>query len=101
MPGGLHPPVDLVLAWQTDAFPHGIRRGLTLVVVVAAMYIITLCIVLGRIYARLFVQHSAGLDDLFISLAMVRKCFVEIDFKLHVLTRTDSNNRPRHLYRLR
>lgn len=72
MPGGLHPPLELVLAWQTDAFPHGIRRGPTLAVVVAVMFFLTLFIVCGRLYARVIVQRNAGLDDLLIALAMVR-----------------------------
>ncbi|GME42048.1 hypothetical protein GTA08_BOTSDO06142 [Neofusicoccum parvum] len=71
MPGGLHPPLELVLAWQTDAFPHGIRRGPTLAVVVAVMFFLTLFIVCGRLYARVIVQRNAGLDDLLIALAMI------------------------------
>ncbi|KAH7039470.1 hypothetical protein B0J12DRAFT_762765 [Macrophomina phaseolina] len=71
MPGGLHPPAELVLAWQTDSFPHGIRRGPMVVIVVAILYFVTLSVVLGRIYARLYAQPSAGLDDFFIFLAMV------------------------------
>ncbi|EKG14249.1 hypothetical protein MPH_08577 [Macrophomina phaseolina MS6] len=41
------------------------------VIAVAILYFVTLSVVLGRIYARLYAQPSAGLDDFFIFLAMI------------------------------
>lgn len=67
----LKPPLDLVLAWQTDAYPHGVRRDHTLLILATVFSAIAFIFVLVRLTARLGIQRNPGLDDLFIVPALV------------------------------
>lgn len=67
----LKPPLDLVLAWQTDAYPHGVRRDHTLLILATVFSAIAFIFVLVRLIARLGVQRNPGLDDLFIVPALI------------------------------
>ncbi|KAF2089621.1 hypothetical protein K490DRAFT_8203, partial [Saccharata proteae CBS 121410] len=71
MAGGLHPPLELLRAWQTDAYPHGIRRDWSLVIVCAVFFPITVLSVVLRLYARFAIQRNVGLDDIFIISAIL------------------------------
>ncbi|KAL1646526.1 hypothetical protein SLS58_003112 [Diplodia intermedia] len=66
MPGGVVAPAELVAAWQTDAYPHGIRADRSLTVVSLVLTPIAFVIVFVRIYDRAFVRHNLGLDDILI-----------------------------------
>ncbi|GME58777.1 putative integral membrane protein [Neofusicoccum parvum] len=65
MPGGIHPPIELLKAWKTDnvTYPKGERKGPSLMIGIIVMYIVTLVIVLGRLWARIVVQRNQGIDD--------------------------------------
>ncbi|KAF4314065.1 hypothetical protein GTA08_BOTSDO00550 [Botryosphaeria dothidea] len=67
----LKPPLDLVLAWQTDAYPHGVRRDHTLLILATVFSAIAFIFVLVRLTARLGIQRNPGLDDLFIVPALI------------------------------
>ncbi|GME47983.1 Integral membrane protein [Neofusicoccum parvum] len=71
MPGGVVPPLELVLQWQTDAFPHGIRAPPTLTVIAVVFTALALATTLARLYDRVMVRHNAGVDDVLISIALV------------------------------
>ncbi|OJD32256.1 uncharacterized protein BKCO1_3900041 [Diplodia corticola] len=64
MPGGVVAPPELVAAWQTDAYPHGIRAERSLTVISLVFTPIAFVVVLARLYDRAFVRRNAGLDDL-------------------------------------
>lgn len=63
MPGGVVAPPELVAAWQTDAYPHGIRAGRSLTIISLVFTSVALVIVFARLYDRALVRHNAGLDD--------------------------------------
>lgn len=71
MPGGVVAPLELVLQWQTDAYPHGIRAPPTLTIVSVIFTALALAITLARLYDRAFVRHNAGVDDLLVAIALV------------------------------
>ncbi|GME28208.1 integral membrane protein [Neofusicoccum parvum] len=70
MPGGVVAPPALVAAWQTDAYPHGIRAGRSLTIISLIFTSIALVIVFARLYDRVLVRHNAGLDDALIVAAL-------------------------------
>ncbi|KKY15822.1 putative integral membrane protein [Diplodia seriata] len=71
MPGGVVPPLELVLQWQTDAFPHGIRAPPTLTIISVVFTALSLAIVVSRFYDRFIIRHNAGLDDALIAVALI------------------------------
>ncbi|KAL1614916.1 hypothetical protein SLS54_009365 [Diplodia seriata] len=50
MPGGPVAPLELVEAWQTDAFPHGIRAEPSLTTISIVFTVLSLCTVLARLH---------------------------------------------------
>ncbi|EOD46293.1 putative integral membrane protein [Neofusicoccum parvum UCRNP2] len=68
----LMPPPELILAWQTDrdAYPRGVRQDWLLVVLASVLSALTVVVVFTRLIARLRVQRSPGLDDVFITPAL-------------------------------
>lgn len=83
MPGGIHPPLSVIASWPTPNYVDPERRGWSVVVMCAVLWGLAMVILMMRLWARLVLQHNAGLDDLFIVLAMVR---TECDLKLaHIL----------------
>lgn len=71
MPGGPVAPLELVAAWQTDAFPHGIRAPPTLTIISIVFTVLALCTLLARLYDRVHSRRNAGIDDALITAAMV------------------------------
>ncbi|KAH7063074.1 hypothetical protein B0J12DRAFT_157523 [Macrophomina phaseolina] len=71
MPGGVVPPLELVLQWQTDAYPHGIRAPPTLTVISVIFTALALAVTLARLYDRAFVRHNSGIDDVLVAVALV------------------------------
>jgi len=71
MPGGIRPTPEILLSWPQRS-DHPERRGLVLTVTTIVLFLITLVVVLARLWARLFLQRNGGLDDIFIALTMVR-----------------------------
>ncbi|KAK8234839.1 hypothetical protein IWZ00DRAFT_121561 [Phyllosticta capitalensis] len=73
MPGGVVPPTELAIAWQTDleTYPRGERRGNEVIIIVTVLLFLTLWILAARLWARVKVQHNAGLDDILIVIAAV------------------------------
>ncbi|KAK7546004.1 hypothetical protein IWX92DRAFT_195210 [Phyllosticta citricarpa] len=71
MPGGLHPPLELYHAWQTDQFPHGERRDWSIVIIVTLFGVLAYATVAARLWARVMVNRNSGLDDALIVVALV------------------------------
>ncbi|OJD35903.1 uncharacterized protein BKCO1_14000166 [Diplodia corticola] len=71
MPGGPVAPLELVEAWQTDAFPHGIRARQSLTTISIVFTVLAFCTVLARLHDRVFSRHNAGLDDVLIVAALI------------------------------
>ena len=64
-------PLAVLLSWPEPNYVDPIRRGPALVIVNSLLLPVALIIVGLRLYTRLVICRSAGLDDLFIALAVV------------------------------
>ncbi|KAI9763863.1 MAG: hypothetical protein M1840_009047 [Geoglossum simile] len=64
-------PIDVVLSWPKPNYVNPVRRGPALLIVNGILLPIAMAVVIARLYTRLRVVRSAGLDDLFIGLALV------------------------------
>lgn len=67
----LRPPLELVFAWQTSQFPHGIRRDWGIVILIGILFPICLLAVVLRTRLRVR-RRSFGVDDCLIIFAVVR-----------------------------
>jgi hypothetical protein len=65
------PPAEVVLAWPNPNYTDPVTRGNTLVVVNVILFSFAVLLVAARLYTRLCVKMWAGLDDVFIFLALV------------------------------
>jgi len=73
MPGGFHPPISVVLSWPLPNYTNPIAKGSQLLVVTIIFGFLSVIFVTARLWSRIKVQKNAGLDDLCIALALVRK----------------------------
>ncbi len=64
-------PLSVLLSWPKPNYVDPIRRGPALVIVNSVLLPLAVVIVGLRLYTRLFICRSAGLDDIFIALAVV------------------------------
>jgi hypothetical protein len=71
MPGGVHPPLSVLLTFPTPNYINPETHSFALPAINIALWFIATVIVLGRLYIRLRVQKNAGADDLLIGLALV------------------------------
>jgi hypothetical protein len=72
MPGGFHPPLSVILSWPPPNYTDPIGKGPQLLVVTIIFGILSVFFVVARLWSRIKVQKNAGLDDLCITLALVR-----------------------------
>lgn len=73
MPGGFHPPAEVVASWPPPNYINPETKGKELLIVVIFFCILAILVVSLRLWTRLCVQGHAGLDDVLITLAMVGK----------------------------
>jgi hypothetical protein len=64
-------PESVILSWPKPNYVDPARRGPALVVVNSLLLPVAMAVVGLRLYTRLVICRSAGLDDLFIALAVV------------------------------
>ncbi|KAI9776643.1 MAG: hypothetical protein M1839_009449 [Geoglossum umbratile] len=64
-------PIDVILSWPKPNYVNPLRRGPALLIVNGILLPIAVAVVIARLYTRLRVVRSAGLDDLFIGLALI------------------------------
>jgi hypothetical protein len=70
MPGGLHPPISVLLSWRPN-YVDPVTRGWGVVALVCVLLTLTYVVVLLRIWARFFLAKNAGIDDALIIFNMV------------------------------
>ena len=75
MPGGFHPPPDVMASWPEPNYIDPETKGKELLVVAIIFCVLALLVVSLRLWTRLCLQGEAGLDDVLITLAMVRDTF--------------------------
>jgi len=64
-------PLDVISSWPVPNYVDPERRGPALVIINSILLPVSLAVVGLRLYTRLRIAHSAGLDDVFIALASV------------------------------
>jgi hypothetical protein len=65
------PPAEVLLAWPNPNYTDPVTRGNLLVIVNIVLFSLAVLLVAARLYTRLCVKLWAGLDDVFICLALV------------------------------
>jgi hypothetical protein len=70
MPGGAHPPPSVIFTWSPN-YVNPEKRGWMFPAIIIAVYLPTLIAVFFRLLARFVYLRNAGLDDLFIIIAVV------------------------------
>lgn len=72
------PPVSVLSAWPTPNYIDPVTKGPENVVMVAIFFPLALFIVGIRMYTRIRLSKSFGLDDWFILAAVVRRAFTPV-----------------------
>lgn len=70
MPGGLHPPLDVIATW-TPNYKNPETHGQGVVILVIVLQVITWLVVFMRLWARFYLTKNRGIDDALIIFSMV------------------------------
>ncbi|RAH46155.1 uncharacterized protein BO95DRAFT_495485 [Aspergillus brunneoviolaceus CBS 621.78] len=71
MPGGLNPPLSVIESWPAPNTVNPDSHGPAAIVVAAVFGGIAIVTVVVRLYARCLIQHTGGIDDILIALALL------------------------------
>jgi hypothetical protein len=71
MPGGIHPPIDVLMSWPTGNYIDPVTRPKTVLIVACIFGPITVALLLARLWVRIHIQHNAGVDDWLMVIAVV------------------------------
>ncbi|KAF2677970.1 hypothetical protein K458DRAFT_377526 [Lentithecium fluviatile CBS 122367] len=63
MPGGIHPPLEVMLSWPTPNYANPVTRPKTILILACVLGPLTICLLLARLWVRIRMQSNAGLDD--------------------------------------
>jgi hypothetical protein len=69
--GGIHPPPEVLASWPAPNWINPEERGWEAPIILLIVLAITFLVYTARIWARLAVAKSMGLDDVLMSLAML------------------------------
>ena len=72
MPGGIHPPLDVILSWPKPNNINPETRPDTVVILACILGPITVALLFIRLWVRIVQQRSPGLDDWLMLTATVR-----------------------------
>lgn len=70
MPGGLHPPPEVVLSWKPN-YVDPVTRGDSFLVAAGVLISLVYLTVLLRLYTRAFVTRNLGIDDILVAINLV------------------------------
>jgi hypothetical protein len=73
MPGGIHPPLEVILAWPKPNYVDPERRSNSMLIVSCVLGPITVALLLARLWVRIFHQRNPGWDDWLMLAATVSK----------------------------
>jgi hypothetical protein len=71
MPGGVNPPMEVVLAWPQPNYANPVTHGKGVVVMEGALLALCYIIVALRVYTRAFQARNFGIDDALIVFNLV------------------------------
>jgi hypothetical protein len=70
MPGGILPPIEVIVNWPTPNYVNPQTRGWGLIALAVTLSTMSLLVVCARLWARIRL-HSTGIDDWIILVTMV------------------------------
>ncbi|ORY11708.1 hypothetical protein BCR34DRAFT_513451 [Clohesyomyces aquaticus] len=71
MPGGIHPPLEVVLSWPAPNYINPETRGKGVLIVACIFGPLSTALLLARLWARIRIQRNTGLDDWLMVLALL------------------------------
>lgn len=71
MPGGVPPPIEVILSWPVPNYDDPVTRPKAMPVLAGILGFFTLTLFLARLWVRIKMQRNAGLDDWLMVAAMV------------------------------
>jgi hypothetical protein len=77
MPGGLHPPVEVVLSWKSN-YANPVKHGHGLIVMECVLLGLCYIIVALRVYTRAYQAKYFGIDDALIVLNLVSRVLTHL-----------------------
>jgi hypothetical protein len=81
MPGGLHPPLSVIMTWSPN-YINPETRGWGLSILSIVLIVIVYVVVGMRTYARFFMSRNAGIDDMLIIFNLVRLIYLVTPIQL-------------------
>ncbi|KAF1931325.1 uncharacterized protein M421DRAFT_56758 [Didymella exigua CBS 183.55] len=63
MPGGLHPPIEVILKWPAPNYVNPTTRPNTIFVIACVCGPVTFAMLMARLWVRIFHQRNPGWDD--------------------------------------
>ena len=71
MPGGIHPPLEVIETWPKPNYAHPETKGWGLIIVSIVLGALSVVVVTLRMWCRLVISHNQGIDDYILLAAMV------------------------------
>lgn len=72
MPGGFHPPKEVMATWPLPNYIDPIQKGPGVIVIAIVFGSLMLLVAGTRLFVRFRILREPGLDDYLIAVAMVR-----------------------------
>ena len=86
MPGGIHPPLEVMARWPTPNYKNPETHPKTVLISACILGPLTIGLLLVRLWVRVKLQHSAGWDDWLMLAAVVSLLYFWYDaFMLNVI----------------
>lgn len=71
MPGGIHPPIEVMLSWPTPDYVDPVTRPKAATIFACTLGPFTIFLLFARLWVRMYYQRNTGLDDWLMLLASV------------------------------
>ena len=71
MPGGVHPPIEVIASWPRANFVNPETHSKAYTVIASILGPLALICVVARVWARAYIQKKPGLDDWLILASLV------------------------------
>jgi hypothetical protein len=82
MPGGPHPPLEVVASWPAPNLVNPEGRGMVTTILAAVFTPITIFVVFARLWVRFRLQRNPGVDDWLMVTALVYTILSHKSFSL-------------------
>ncbi|KAB8737498.1 hypothetical protein FH972_026457 [Carpinus fangiana] len=94
MPGGIEPPLSVIVGWPPPNHVDPETRGPALLILIILLGVLAVITVAARFYCRLFLTKNAGADDWMLLAAMVPT----IGFAVSVALSSESYGGRKHIW---